>query len=70
VRDLLLSTRARTRGLWNAQAVERLLDDRSPAWFQTAWKVLSIEAWAVVFLDRAGPASVEQADESLAAARS
>src|SRR4029077_548622 len=26
VRDLLLSTRARTRGLWNGSGVERLLD--------------------------------------------
>jgi asparagine synthase (glutamine-hydrolysing) len=69
VRDLLLSTRARTRGLWNARAVEKLLDDRSPSWFQTAWKVLSIEAWAVVFLDQDVPTSVERACEPLAAAR-
>jgi asparagine synthase (glutamine-hydrolysing) len=53
VRELLLSSRARTRGLWNPHAIEQLLDDRSPMWFQTIWKVLSIEAWAVVFLDRA-----------------
>jgi asparagine synthase (glutamine-hydrolysing) len=70
VRDLLLSTRARTRGLWNARAIERLLDDRSPSWFQTAWKVLSIEAWAGVFLDRAVQAPIEEASESFAAARS
>ena len=61
VRDLLLSSRARTRGLWNAGAVEQLLDDRSAMWFQTIWKVLSIEAWAVVFLDRAvSPALAEE----------
>ena len=61
VRELLLSSRARSRGLWNAGAVEQLLDDRSPMWFQTIWKVLSIEAWAVVFLD--GTASSVAAEE-------
>jgi asparagine synthase (glutamine-hydrolysing) len=73
VRDLLLSSRARTRGLWNTRAVEQLLDDRSPLWFQTIWKVLSIEAWAVVFLDRAAPIALgdnEQACEPYAVARS
>ena len=71
VRDLLLSSRARTRGLWNARAVERLLDDRSPMWFQTIWKVLSIEAWAVVFLDRAvSPVVAEEPCEPYAVARS
>jgi asparagine synthase (glutamine-hydrolysing) len=52
VRDLVLSSRARARGLWNVNAVERFLDSSSPIWFQVMWKVLSIEAWASVFLDR------------------
>ena len=60
VRELLLSSRARTRGLWNARAVEQLLEERSPAWFQTIWKLLSIEAWAVVFLDRAYSIALEE----------
>ena len=71
VRDLLLSSRARTRGLWNVRAVEQLLDDRSPMWFQTIWKVLSIEAWAAVFLDRAvSSVAAEEPSESYAVARS
>jgi len=56
VRDLLLSSRARTRGLWHARHVEAMLDDTSsPHWFQRVWKAASIEAWASVFLDGAVP---------------
>ncbi len=52
VRETLLSTRARTRGFWDAAGIERLLaDDRDPLWFDLAWKLLSIEVWAQVFLD-------------------
>ncbi len=60
VRDLVLSSRARTRGLWNVSAVERFLDSSSPIWFQVMWKVLSIEAWATVFLDRGESAFVAE----------
>lgn len=54
VRDTLLSKRARERGLWSPRAVEQLLAgaDRNPDWFDTAWKVLCVESWAQLFLDR------------------
>jgi asparagine synthase (glutamine-hydrolysing) len=59
VRDLLLSTAARTRGYWNTEAVRRALDDEnSPYWFDVIWKVASIEAWAATFLDGHVPAGV------------
>jgi asparagine synthase (glutamine-hydrolysing) len=56
VRDTLLSKRARERGLWNPRAVAHLLDssDKNPDWFDIAWKVLCVESWAQLFLDRAG----------------
>jgi asparagine synthase (glutamine-hydrolysing) len=71
VRDLLLSSRARTRGLWNVSGVEQLLDSQSPGWFPTIWKVLSIEAWASVFLDRVAlSVAAEEPCEPYAIARS
>jgi asparagine synthase (glutamine-hydrolysing) len=52
VRDLLLSSAARTRGFWSAAGIRRLLDaETSPHWFDVVWKLLSIEAWARNFLD-------------------
>ncbi len=52
VRDLLTSRAARERGLFNASGVARALDDTSnPLWFDIVWKLASIEAWAVTFLD-------------------
>ena len=57
VRDLLLSSRARSRGYWNPEAVRRLLDrPREANWFDIVWKLASIEAWATVFLDNKLPA--------------
>lgn len=54
LRDTLLSTKAKTRGLWNVAGLTRLLDDeRAPLWFDVAWKALAIETWAQVFLDAA-----------------
>jgi len=51
--DLLLSTRARQRGLWNARSVATLLDQKDhPLWFDIVWKITAIESWARVFLDR------------------
>ncbi|MDQ3918873.1 MAG: asparagine synthase (glutamine-hydrolyzing), partial [Acidobacteriota bacterium] len=51
VRDLLLSERARTRGLWNPEEVARLLDSPAqPRWFDRVWKLVCIEAWAQSFL--------------------
>ena len=53
VREVLLSSRARARGLWNAKNVERLLDanDSPPFWFARVWKLLCTEIWATVFQD-------------------
>jgi asparagine synthase (glutamine-hydrolysing) len=52
VRDLLTSPAARERGLFNPAGVARALDDTSnPLWFDIVWKLASIEAWAVTFLD-------------------
>ncbi len=54
VRDVLLSARARQRGLWSSRGLERLLkDERHPFWFDIAWKALCIETWAGAFLDSA-----------------
>ena len=52
VHDTLLSAKARSRGYWNAKAVEELLlHPDEPLWFERIWKVLCIETWAHVFLD-------------------
>ncbi len=54
VRDLLLSTRARQRGIWHPTGIATLLDhNRASGWFDQMWKVLSIEQWAEIFLDEA-----------------
>jgi len=61
VRDVLLSTRARQRGLWNPKGLGRLLkDEQHPFWFDIAWKALCIETWARAFLD--GARSRSEAD--------
>jgi asparagine synthase (glutamine-hydrolysing) len=61
VRDLLLSSAARTRGYWEPAGVRRLLDgDTSPQWFDVVWKLLSIEAWASNFLDGAATVAGEE----------
>jgi len=52
VRDTLLSTRARQRGILNSSGISELLEHTgSAAWFDQIWKVLSIELWASIFLD-------------------
>jgi asparagine synthase (glutamine-hydrolysing) len=54
VRDLLTSRAATQRGLFNARGVARLLESPSnPYWFDIIWKLASIEAWAVQFMDQA-----------------
>jgi len=54
VRDLLLSSAARSRGYWSAAGVEAVLANTgSPYWFDMVWKLVSIEAWATGFLDSA-----------------
>ena|SRR5436190_4288702 len=56
LRDLLLSSAAKTRGYWDPAAVERALDATSSrSWFDIVWKLASIEAWAVNFLDAPTP---------------
>ena len=56
VRDLLLSSAARTRGWTNPAAVEALLDNpQQPLWFDTVWKATMIEAWARTLLDGQTP---------------
>jgi asparagine synthase (glutamine-hydrolysing) len=59
VRETLLSAAARSRGFWDAAAVERALGDTAhPYWFDIVWKLLAIEVWASVFLDGT-PATVD-----------
>jgi asparagine synthase (glutamine-hydrolysing) len=54
VRDLLLSSAAKTRGYWSAAGVRAALDNTSsPYWFDIVWKLVSIEAWATGYLDAA-----------------
>lgn len=50
VHDLLLSERARTRGLFDATQVERLLSIETP-FSRRVWGLLNIELWHRVFLD-------------------
>ncbi len=58
VRDLLLGPAARQRGLWEPRGLQDLLDHpRRTGWFDVAWKVLCIEAWAQTFLDGPRPES-------------
>ncbi|HYR56390.1 MAG TPA: asparagine synthase (glutamine-hydrolyzing) [Myxococcaceae bacterium] len=53
VRDTLLSSRARQRGIWNWRQLEkRLSNPARPLWFDIVWKALCIETWAREFLDR------------------
>jgi asparagine synthase (glutamine-hydrolysing) len=52
VRDVLLSRRARERGLWDARVLEGwLAEPGRPYWADVVWKVLNIELWASAFLD-------------------
>jgi asparagine synthase (glutamine-hydrolysing) len=54
VRELLTSKAARERGFFNPAGVARIVNDTSnPQWFDVVWKLASIEAWALTFLDRA-----------------
>ena len=56
VRETLLSSRARSRGLWRQRELEAWLDNPSrPLWFDVMWKALCIESWAQIFLDEAAP---------------
>ena len=45
VRDLLSSSQARARGLFDVEAVLRHLDaPEGPQWFNVAWKLVAVEA--------------------------
>jgi asparagine synthase (glutamine-hydrolysing) len=59
-RDVLLSTTAQQRGLFNSRQVERLLrlNDRGRNLDLQLWTMLSLELWCRRFLDR--PASVRE----------
>jgi len=64
VRDLLLSTQARERGLWNTKEVTKLLDaPDEPRWFDRVWKLTCIEAWARNFLTDRMPAAKSNGDD-------
>ena len=52
VHDVLLGARARTRGLFDAAAVERLLSSE-PDYGRGLWGLLSLELWMQTFIDRA-----------------
>jgi asparagine synthase (glutamine-hydrolysing) len=59
VRELLLSSTARNRGLWNTAGLEKVLNDGTHShWFDIVWKAISIESWARTFLDQKVPAPV------------
>lgn len=59
VKDLLLSSAARSRGWWNGKAIEAFLaDDRQPFWFERAWKLVCVETWASIFIDGNTPPGV------------
>lgn len=52
VQEVLLSSRARQRGLWNDKGVRDLLAKQSsPYWSDMVWKILCIEMWSSIFLD-------------------
>ncbi|EYF03872.1 asparagine synthase (glutamine-hydrolyzing) [Chondromyces apiculatus] len=52
VRELLLGSRARNRGLWDMRGLTALLDQPGqPFWVDLTWKAVALEAWAQIFLD-------------------
>ncbi len=52
VRDTLTSQAARSRGFWNARAMNAWLDrPADPLWFDVMWKALCVELWATLTLD-------------------
>lgn len=56
--DVLLSSRARQRGVFNTKAIDRLLRHPQTAlWPDLTWKVLNIEVWSRLFLDQPRPVS-------------
>lgn len=50
VNDILLSTRARERGIYRRDAIERLVDTARP-FDRQLWGLLSLELWFRAFMD-------------------
>lgn len=64
VRDLLLGSRARGRGLWDPRGLAALLEQpERPLWLDIVWKAVAIEAWAQIFLDE--PAAADHSAPEL-----
>ncbi|MDQ7824725.1 MAG: asparagine synthase (glutamine-hydrolyzing) [Candidatus Eremiobacteraeota bacterium] len=53
IRDILLSPKARTRGVFNSQALERALD-REMDFGRVIWGALCMELWFTTFIDGHG----------------
>ncbi len=51
VRDLLLSQRARSRGLYNVNAIEKILD-QDQGFSRVIWGILCLEVWHRIFIDQ------------------
>ena len=54
VRDILLSRRARERGLWETSVVERLINDHQSGkrdYNRQLWALLTLEEWHRQFID-------------------
>ncbi len=69
VRDLLLSSRARSRGWIRARGIEDLLSrPEQPMWFDRVWKLACLESWARIFLDGERPAGTGSTTEQRRAA--
>jgi asparagine synthase (glutamine-hydrolysing) len=63
VRDLLLSSEASSRGIWNVKTMADWLDRPDhPRWFDVIWKATCIEAWATTFLAQPAASSVNHDD--------
>jgi asparagine synthase (glutamine-hydrolysing) len=62
VTDILLGRRARQRGIFEAEGVERMLQDERP-FGRSLWGLLSLETWYQTFIDEA-PSQTLTADVS------
>ena len=58
VTEVLLDKRTRDRGIYRAEAIEALVDPRSPQWFRKDQALLALvllEKWQRLFVDGSGP---------------
>jgi asparagine synthase (glutamine-hydrolysing) len=54
LRETLLSSAARGRGIFNAAGLQKLIDSpRHPQWFTLLWKALCLEIWTTAVQERA-----------------